>query len=189
MGYRIYIAKAPKKEIEEIQRMNYQEALDKFNTLVDPDEDPYLPSPYKVAPIQLHELGKGVDFVAELRDFGDDIFTFPEAENYHIDYDLFTINRDGLLYIIEDYRKKVVSYYKMLVDSYDVVGAEVTTTPEMHIKKKFQSWNETRYFNYDLREDKSSIVSSWEYEYAVFELVHILKTTDFENDTLVIYGY
>lgn len=41
---------------------------------------------------------------------------------------------------------------------------------------------------YDL-EDGIEVTTSWKYEYAIFELVRIYKTFDWENDYLIYYGY
>lgn len=189
MGYRLYLGKIKTQEIEEIRQSDYNELLLKYNDLTNPDEDLYLPGPYRLIPDTLYCLGKGIDYLDKLREFGSEIFTFPEAEDYYYDYDFFSITKEGLLLIIDTYRQKVADCYKVLAYSYDIFGVEVTTTPELFIKQRAESWNETRYCNYNLDLTKKNIVTSWDYEYAVFELVYILKSIDFENETLVIYGY
>jgi hypothetical protein len=41
---------------------------------------------------------------------------------------------------------------------------------------------------YDL-ESGDEVTTSWKYEYAIFELVRIYKTFDWENDIMIYYGY
>ena len=45
------------------------------------------------------------------------------------------------------------------------------------------------YRPYNLKEDNSEIVSSWRYEYAIFEMVRLFKTFDWENNYLLFYGW
>lgn len=45
------------------------------------------------------------------------------------------------------------------------------------------------YFNINIDlNDKWSISGSWEYEYMIFDLIHLLKIFDWNNDTLVAIG-
>ena len=49
--------------------------------------------------------------------------------------------------------------------------------------------NVPHYFNINVDlDDKWTISGSWEYEYVIFDLIHLLKIFDWNNDTLVAIG-
>lgn len=56
-----------------------------------------------------------------------------------------------------------------------------------HLRDMHLEWS--RDYPYDINDGNDKIVSSWKYEYAVFELVRIYKTFDWENNLMVFYGY
>ena len=43
------------------------------------------------------------------------------------------------------------------------------------------------YFNIDLS-DRKLVSGSWMYKYAIFDMIFIYKTFDWENDLMVVYG-
>lgn len=61
-----------------------------------------------------------------------------------------------------------------------------------HIKSNGAEWGMDSMFKdmrpYNIKEGKS-IVSSWKYEYSVFELAHIYKTFDWKKNVMIYYGY
>jgi hypothetical protein len=42
---------------------------------------------------------------------------------------------------------------------------------------------------YDVDLSNSRLVSSWKYEYEIFELVKIYKTFDWKRNVMIYYGY
>jgi len=59
----------------------------------------------------------------------------------------------------------------------------------VHLSSLIREWEGKYTLPYNLDEDKDEIVSSWKYEYSVFELVRIFKTFDWENNKMVWYGW
>ena len=57
-----------------------------------------------------------------------------------------------------------------------------------HIRDKIQSISYRDLANID-DDNKWQVTSSWEYEHSIFNLVHILKSIDWEQDTLLFYGW
>lgn len=132
------------------------------------------------------------DFIDTLYDFGkytnytssgipmEDFFTNDESNKYiSIDHDLKIVNKDFLEYIIEEYRLKIVSLYS------DIKGDNVRL--DYLISMIITVWEKFKPYNLDIGVDK--IVETTRYEYAIFELVRIYKTFDWENDVMVFYGY
>ena len=61
-----------------------------------------------------------------------------------------------------------------------------------HIRSMASEWGVKSFLlnnlPYDLKKG-NEITTSWKYEYGIYELIHIYKTFDFKNNTLVYYGY
>ena len=102
-----------------------------------------------------------------------------------------------MLKAIEIYKEKIKAYYEQLT----VNGAtqilpfgielplpNVTSEQKIkeHIEDKLSEIN--RIVDTDM-ERKNSLTRSWEYEYSIFNLVHILKTTNWENETIIFLGW
>ncbi|WP_218964433.1 hypothetical protein, partial [Bacillus velezensis] len=58
---------------------------------------------------------------------------------------------------------------------------------EQHIKNNLSEWTRGWALNTDIND--SWLTSSWKYEYSIFELVRLLKTIDFEKETILFYGW
>ena len=56
------------------------------------------------------------------------------------------------------------------------------------LNEKILDWSAPR-FIYNTKREESNIVESWDYEYALFELLHIYKTFDTEKYYLTWTGH
>lgn len=188
MGYRNYLASLSKEEHEKIKNFNKKE----LNKYFGEEPDGYV-GPYDIVKNnELHELGKYVEF-------GDEKFFFPFFENkklqkyYNDDGEFVIVKKEFLKHIIEHYTKIVKENYQKLIDG--ITNENVDEIPQkkaeelyLHIRGNAIEWLQLT--PYDLgREDDPSITTSWKYEYAVFELVRIYKSFDWENNVMVYYGY
>jgi hypothetical protein len=54
-------------------------------------------------------------------------------------------------------------------------------------ESEFIENRETNYFNIDLS-DRNMVSGSWKYKFAIFDMIFIYKTFDWENDLMVVYG-
>ncbi|MEC3756085.1 hypothetical protein P9160_01415 [Bacillus halotolerans] len=75
-------------------------------------------------------------------------------------------------------------YESLLID--DKSGA-ASTKQEQHIKSNLSEWARGWALNTDINDP--SLTSSWKYEYSIFELTRLLKTIDFEKETILFYGW
>ena len=109
------------------------------------------------------------------------------------------VGKEGLLEAISIYQEKVLNYYKdLLVDGKDRhLPLGITLRQEdmksidkvvSHIEDKIRSIGYRGLANID-EDNKWNVTSSWEYEHSIFNLVHILKSIDWEQDTLLFYGW
>jgi len=108
---------------------------------------------------------------------------YTNNENIYEDCDFHLISKEGYLEIIEWHRAKILAYYKSLL----IRDTQATT---IHIGLIIGEWEKGNPpYSLDEDEDKDEIVSSWRYEYSIFELVRIFKTFDWENSKMVWYGF
>jgi len=107
---------------------------------------------------------------------------------------LFILPKESLLLLIKAYQKSVADYFRSVIEgtkdlekntesNYD--GQTITD----FISQKEREWSEV-YLVVDENENNNDIiVSSRSYEYGIFNLIHLYKTFDFKNETLLIYSF
>lgn len=146
----------------------------------------------------LFELGKYVDWRPEK---SENLF----GENH--DNELYIVDREFLLYLIEEYRKKNYEYFSGLLEGLDDLAEKVIKGENVEDQKGivnlsrtiqdlqskahedfFCEWGEKNCLQLNDSVD-GQITTSWRYEYSIFNLVHILHTFDWENNDLVYIGY
>ena len=174
MGYRIRLGKVAKSEKEKYSGMTYKEVeatMPECSALYRP--------PFHT---ELYEIGKYVDYSDGVEDFYDfDIQELTESE-------FGIMSKDCLKKCIETYHKEISDYY-----------IKLEKEPERHpgyFNRKVRQWYPEKHLSitpYYLDEpsDKTDgeIVRSWLMEYAIFNLVYIYRTFDWENDYLIYSGW
>ena len=176
MGYRNYIGRIPKEVYEETKEMAEIDLLKKYggeDYKQDPEDTIFVP--YRNLPVEeLYECGKYSDDRANLKRF------FSEKMEYESDTEFWLGSKELLIEIINNYKKKVTSYYQEMFDSED------PTKSKDHFRNMLSEWT-LNPLNMD--EESPAISDSWKYEYQVFELVRLLKTFDWDNYVLFYYGH
>jgi hypothetical protein len=89
--------------------------------------------------------------------------------------------------------KKIVAYTETGEDIYNFDFSKITQVEKNALHKilshVFSYSTEWKCLTpYNLNEDLPQITDSWKYEYAIFELVHIYKTFDWNKNIMVYYG-
>jgi hypothetical protein len=212
MGYRNYIGSIPKREYNKIKRFTLKELHEyKGETWSeDRDENGYV-GPYEILRQSHYELGKYVDEFPK-RLFKTFFKNKETQNNYTEEGDFYVVEKEFLLAVIEMYRDKVRAHYKTILDPFfsakGVIKAEFLkkkenpiTDDEMtaiflmidHVRGMGVEWGVTGWFPdevpYDIKEGSGSIVSSWRYEYAIFQLVNLYHSFDWKRNVMVYYGY
>jgi hypothetical protein len=166
MGYRNYLNKLPRSVYEEYKDLTAIEIEEKYG------EDFYIGRDHGL--VELHCLGKYCDF-----DIHDLLTRFYKEEmDFECDVEFSLASKEVLLRIIEHYREYVEKFYV------DLAEKPIEKHRE-HALSMAREWS-SHLTPYSL--DGDEMVSSWKYEYVIFELVRIYREFDWENDVLIYTG-
>lgn len=184
MGYRFYLYKIKKAELERVRDISLQELIKNHK------KDGYVDFE-NVAEIEyLHELATCNDIKEQIASTEKEFFTSKEVMDYFWEHDIYIVGKDDLLRIIEFYQDRVIRYLEdCLIDTKHEYTDELITS-EVKIKRdveqELRDWKQKHVLN--LYENCSDISFCYTYRYAIFNLVHYLKTIDWEIETLILYG-
>lgn len=206
MGYRHYFYKVKKADVETVKDMDYKHLVEYAEANgVEVDEwqgykyinfisDKFLNK------VEVYCLGKLYwDNTAErIYNEGTPLFSVAEVQKEFEDYVPYVVGKEGLLEAIRIYHEKVLEFYKdLLVDGkkrelpfgITLTQDDVKSLDKVleHIADKIRDIYRGIVDTND--SNKWEVTSSWDYEYAIFNLVHILKSIDWEQDTLLFYGW
>ncbi len=215
MGYRNYLGSIPKKEWNKIKRMSLPKLYEFKGKEYDPNFEKDYIGVYDVVYNRHYELGKYVDVFDPK--FYKPIFLNKETQaHFREDHDFYIVDKEFVKALIEYYSEKVRDYYKKMLspifgenpgdkDS----GAKFLKTKDApitddektaiylildHVRGMGMEWGVNGWFPdsrpYDIDpKHKDTIVSSWKYEYAIFQLVHLYRTFDWKNNVMCYYGW
>lgn len=204
MGYRHYLYAVSKKQVTEIQACktndDWCDFAEHYGYIIDRDvcdDGSGWFAPYNVG-TELYELGKYSEIAFKLESERPSLFTSEELKERYSDYGFAFLTKEDFKAIIEAYRQKVVNWFESLLDVDDRICFSKKLTKEQYqfenlkrkVQDKIDSWS-GKYFGIspiDLDESNARITGDWSYEYAIFELVRLYKTFDWENDDLVLLG-
>lgn len=106
------------------------------------------------------------------------------------DYEFVILGKEGLVDIIEAYRITVSEYYRELFANGNPNKQQLNEIL-FFLSERFERWDNPVVPDlkpYDLS-DRPNIVSAWDYEYQIWDLVRIYKTFDWDNKVLVLTGW
>lgn len=111
---------------------------------------------------------------------------------YNEETELYLIEKEFLELIIESYRIYINNYYSNMLKT--ITSSGITEISEKnlsticnHIRSMSFEWI-GKEGPYKLSNLTDSITTSHKYEYAIFELIRIYKTFDWENKNMFFYG-
>lgn len=207
MGYRHYFYKVKKADIETVKDMDSEQLLAYAESNgIEIEEwgvkkSFYFNDDKFLNKIEVHEFGKLYwdNTASRIYSKGVPLFTNLEAQKDLDGYEPYVVGKEGLLEAISIYREKVLNFYKnLLVDGEErQLPLDITITKDdvksidkvvSHIEDKIRSISYRGFANIN-EDSKWQVTSSWEYEHSIFNLVHLLKSIDWEKDTLLFYGW
>jgi len=198
MGYRHKIAVISKEKYFQIKDMTLPELKElrakESGAEIDGDGYTHL-SCYHLS-TELYELGKYCD-MEYLEKYSTRIFSDDEANDHFNDECVFIIiGKDGLTAIIAAYHEKILTYFQGLRPQNvisDIDKLKGIKSIESHIQNKVKEWGEDcekfKVFPYNLSLKSDEVVSSWKYEYAIFELIRIYKSINWDNQIVTLNAW
>lgn len=216
MGYRNYFYLVPKNIVNDIQKLDTQKDLANYiinsnyfkekekkeaQECIDKNdfEDFYV-GVYDFGE-ELHEFGKlyfDNDTYEAIIYNGKDLFKKDSklAEVYE-DFDAKIVGKEALKKVAECYRDKAIKFYQNSLLSPEELEQKYPNDPFLDKRTVFDklkddaeeklSWS-GYWLNLD-ENQKYNITNDWSYEHTMFELVHLLKTIDFEKYDIVECGW
>lgn len=152
MGYRNYISQMSKREYNKIKSMTPDELVKYYN--IEVEEDGYWYMGVYDFGEDLYNFGKYVDFEppkGSMKHF----FKKKEMKERYKDDELFVVTPEFLEYIIENYKKKIESYYNDMMDPFfgkrdDIMDREVPTNFLNSINVEYNYPNNKYKFDFSL---------------------------------------
>ena len=216
MGYRNYFYLVPKNIVNDIKKLDTQKNL--ANYIVNSNyfkEDKKKEAQECIAKNDFEEFYIGVyDFGEELHEFGklyidgdtyeaityngEDLFKKDsELAEVYEDFDAKIVGKEALIAVAKCYRDKVIKIYQDSLlspeeleqkypDDHFLDKREVVDKLKENVEEKLFWLKDC--LNLD-ESNKYNIVNSYLYEYSMFELVHQLKTIDFEKYDIIECGW
>jgi len=198
MGYRNYLYIMEKDELEKIHHMTQQE----FYAYADQrglaeyygDEEPYVP---------LHQLGKEFfgfgkryEHYREILNTGKPLFQDEELMEHYKEYVPYSVGKEAVLAAINCQKQDIIRHYEELLEPefYDQEDRNAEKRFRSHIAGMLMEWKNDflppgACFALNMDEDDPTLTNSWQLEYAIFELVRLYKTTDWEKYGLIFMGW
>ena len=205
MSYRFRFASANKEYIDTVRNMSYEELIEytkKNNPKAYNDfeeEGEYLSIWNLFKQDEIFDMGD-CPYAEDIINVSTNLFTNNDTNEYFTESDLQLCDKNAFLMAIEGMRLLVKANFDRMLTNPNLVQA--------YLKEKQDEWSNftdimncndipeerknklnNTYRPYNLKEDNSEIVSSWRYEYAIFEMVRLFKTFDWENNYLLFYGW
>lgn len=113
----------------------------------------------------------------------------------HPDCDYYSITKKGFEMIILEFRKKIIGWMecKIKYENDESYKGCLMGEHKMELLKWRSEWQNPEqerisYSEIDLSNNKWKVSGSWSYKYGIFDLIHVYKIFDLENDMMVVYG-
>lgn len=188
MGYRHYLYKVKKDELNKIRNMTNS---DIYIYTKSNDEDNYW-SPLDLFRDKcIYELGEIDNTMWKILKNNriDEIFTQEEVKEHMEEYDNGILNADGFLKIMETYKEKIISYLNDLLVDKESWRENKTSYEKMkeHLEEKIRFITVSDEYDFNLKNER--ITGSWTFEYSLFELIRLYKTINWDNYYVIYLAY
>lgn len=195
MGYRHYFYLVKKSDVEKCNNIVFSELKRQYG-----DADGYIDFDKIFPRTEIFEFGKLYyeDTAERIYNTGEPLFGDKDCQEYFEDYYPFVVGKEGLLEAIKIYKEKVINAYQSLLgDGQEVqYPLGITMTEDISEYDKMKNFVKSRllwiqkYHFEDIDEtNKYKVSKSYIYEHAIFNLIHLLKVIDWDNETILFYGW
>ena len=201
MGYRHYMYIVPRNVVNEVKNLTYDEQVEYANKHdLNADKESSWSILRSIFGDEVFfNFGKYYENAEEIQKLSTPLFSLSSTQECFEEYDPYIVEKEGVLCAIEHYRRLIINWYSDLLltqEEYDATHESWgrQTKQEERIKKHLENQKEEweNCFGItaiDIDMESPKIVKSWLYEYEIIELVHQLKTMDWERNVLLFYGW
>ncbi len=208
MGYRNYLGSISKKEYDKVKNFNKKQLFDYLNGDIEED---YVCRFNILTNKSIFELGKYINLFD--KKFFKPFFLNKNVQDYYTQEqeEFFIVRKEFLKEVIKRNEQSIIDNYKSLLKPFIdksqqkndfmklVKIDEVFEPANLSVEEQVALYNIIKYAKNNLfewtqlepynLEEGNKVTTSWKYEYAIFELVRIYKTFDWEKEIMVYYGY
>ncbi len=163
MGYRNYLYKIKKTKFDYKKIEKYGRYREKYF-------------------INLYELGKDVD-----DELIKNLIYIEKYDDCGTEFSIIDI--ESIPIICSNYARKHLIFLKRLIDEKHDKSFWYIKNPDDYVKDEIIKWENPESFIYNKNKTDNKIVESWEFQYEIFELLHIYKTFDDKKYYLIWQGY
>lgn len=210
MGYRNYLGSLPKREYNKIKNFTLKELYEHKGEVWSDDFSEGYVGVYDVAYNRHYELGKYVDEFP--KKYFKPVFKNKETQKYFVEeHDFYIVDKEFVELLIKHYTEKIREYYKKFLSPFygedlqikseflktkdnPLTDKEVFDVYQLidHVRSMGMEWGVKSWFPdtvpYSL-DEKQDMVTSWKYEYGIFNLVNLYRTFDWKKNIMIYYGY
>lgn len=190
MGYRHYLGivkKADLLKINEEYIKNLEKQNDECLIICDLLES--------IGAKEVYELGKysdeGYALVAKQIKLDESLLNVYQVISEYADnneYGFNILTQNELEDVIKSYHDRTIKYLRDLLKEKDYENEFDERTREQRLVEYVQSKITWREYSYDLK-GKYKVQGTWQYEYAIYDLVHIYKTVNWNDYVLLVWGW
>ena len=176
MSYRFHLSRYNKELFEELRKLKLSDAeLSKC----DEDGSEYFLPDMLVGTEELDDLYIGkYDILTKL---GVPMFYDAKVQKYFEHYRPFVLSENDVLEIIDAMRQQILEYYQSIVSNPDLIKAE--------IMDKIDTWEAKYTTPYNLNVNQQTLVSSFDNDYQIWDLIRFYKNVNWQDDVVLLYGW
>ena len=173
MSYRLHLVYCNTEDLEELRRMHMTPV-----ELGQGDDSEYF-FPDMIEEYKLDDFLPGkMDILTQV---GQPLFHDTLVQDYFSHYAPKVISQDELLRIIDACRVRILGHYQSLIADPKKCEAE--------IRDKIDTWTAEFVTPYNLEENLTRLVDSYDNDYQIWDLIHMYKRINWSEHTVVLYGW
>ena len=198
MGYRNYFYIAEKKKVDDFLALPHEEQMKVTSEIIkgyykeqkfaQERIEEYLgynqPGAWEVRNYleakEIHGCGKYFDSNIQKEIVKDSVDLSGDEDEFYLN-----VKPEALIICAAHYKDKSAQYWNNIINS-EVSIEEIKEQLKTHAREL--DYRHGYVLNTDIQ-NKFSITNSWDYEYAMFELVHLYKLIDWDKYSLIWCGY
>lgn len=174
MSYRFHLSRYNKELFEELRNLKLSDA-----ELATKDEGEYFLPDMLVGTEELDDLYVGkYDILTQI---GVPMFHDARVQEYFKHYRPYVLTEDDVLKIIDAMRKQILEYYQSIFNNPDLMKAEIAD--------KIDTWEAKYTTPYNLNVNQQTLVSSFDNDYQIWDLIRFYKNINWQDDVVLLYGW